>query len=85
MFGIVGLVLSASLVSVPKKGDLLSCDNWQEICLLDVVGKVFAKTIQQHLQVIVEEEVADLQCGFRCNCGCTDMIFCARELIKKVI
>jgi len=66
---------NASLVSVPKREDLSSCDIWQRISLLDVVGKVFAKIIQQHLQVIVEEELADLQCGFRCNCGFTDMIF----------
>ena len=37
----------ASLVSVPKKGDLSLCDNWRGISLLDVVGKVFAKIIQQ--------------------------------------
>jgi len=39
----------ASLVPVPKKGDLSSCDNWCGISLLDVVGKVFAKIIQQRL------------------------------------
>ena len=67
------------------KGDLSSCDNWHGISLLDVVGKVFAKIIQQRLQTITEEEVADSQCGFRCNRGCTDMIFCARQLIEKAI
>ena len=50
-----------------------------------MVGKVFAKVIQQHLQVVVEEVVAVSQCGFRCNHGCTDMIFCARQLIEKTI
>jgi len=76
---------NASLVPVPKKGDLSSCDNWWGISLLGVVGKVFAKIIQQRLQVIVEEEVADSQCGFRCNHGCTDIIFCACQLIEKAI
>jgi len=28
------------------------------------VGKVSANTVQQHLQPIVEKEVADSQCGF---------------------
>ena len=65
----------ASLVPVPKKGDLSLCDNWRGISLLDVVGKVLAKVIQQCLQTIVEEEVADSQCGFHCNRGCNDMIF----------
>ena len=75
----------ASLVPVPKKGDLSLCDNWRGISLLDVVGKVLAKVIQQCLQTIVEEEVADSQCCFRCNRGCNDMIFCARQLIEKAV
>ena len=66
---------NASLVPVPKKGDLLSCDNWHGISLMDVVGKVFARIIQQHLQAIMEKEVADSQCGFHCSRGCTDMVF----------
>jgi len=74
-----------SLVPVSKKEDLSSCDNWCRISLLDVVGKVFAKIIQQHLQTITEEEVADSQSGFRCNRGCTYMIFCAHQLIEKAI
>ena len=57
----------ALLVPVPKKGNLSLCDNWRGISLLDVVGKVFAKVIQQRLQVVVEEVVADSQCGFRCT------------------
>ena len=48
-----------------------------------MVGKVFAKGIQQRLQKAVEDVV--LACGFRCNCGCTDMIFCAHQLIEKII
>ena len=75
----------ASLVPVPKKGDLSLCDNWRGISLLDVVGKVLAKVIQQCLQTIVEEEVADSQCGFHCNRGCNDMIFCERQLIEKAV
>ena len=50
-----------------------------------MVGKVFAKIIQQRLQVVVEEVVAVSQCGFWCNRGCTDMIFCAHQLIEKTI
>jgi len=32
------------------------------------------KKSQQCLQVTVEEEVADSQCGFQCKCRCIDMI-----------
>ena len=47
-------------------------------------GKVFAKVIQQHLQAVVEEVVADSQCGFRYNRS-IDMIFCVCQLIEKTI
>jgi len=35
----------ATLVPVPKKGDLSACDNWRGISLLDVMGKLFARTL----------------------------------------
>ena len=34
---------NASLVLVPKKGDLSLCDNGRGICLLYVMGKVLLK------------------------------------------
>ena len=60
----------ALLVPVPKKGDLSMCDNWRGISLLDVVGRVFAKVIQLHLQAVIEEVVVDSQCGFWCKWLC---------------
>lgn len=52
------------LVPVPKKGDLSLCDNWRGISLLDVMGKLFARVINDRLQLMVEEVVSDSQCGF---------------------
>lgn len=37
----------ALIVPAPKKGNLQSCDNWCGISLLDVVGKLFARIIQE--------------------------------------
>ena len=73
----------ALIVPIPKKGDLTLCDNWRGISLLDVVGKIFAKVIQNRLQEVVEEVVPDSQCGFRKERGCIDMIFCARQIVEK--
>ena len=73
----------ALLVPIPKKGDLTQCDNWRGISLLDCVGKVFAKVIQTRLQKVVEDVLPDSQCGFRAGRGCSDMIFCARQLMEK--
>ena len=67
----------AEIVPVPKKGDLQSCDNWRGISLLDVVGKLFARVIQERLQHIAEDILPESQCGFRKGRGCCDMIFVA--------
>ena len=74
-----------SLLQYQKKGDLRVCDNWRGISLLDVMGKLFARVLQQRLQAVAEEELAESQCGFRRGRGCTDMIFCARQLIEKTL
>ena len=55
----------AILVPIPKKGDLSSCDNWRGISLLDVVGKVVARVLQERLQKVAEDELPESQCGFR--------------------
>ena len=45
-----------------------------------MVGKVFARIIQERLQVIADR---DSQCGFRKGRGCCYMIFVARQLLEK--
>ena len=73
----------ALIVPVPKKGNLQSCDNWRRISLLDVVGKIFGRIVQNRLKVIAEGLLPDSQCGFRKGRGCTDVIFVARQLMEK--
>ena len=53
----------AEIVPIPKKGDLRRCDNWRGISLLDVCGKVFARILQDRLQVVTEV-LPESQCGF---------------------
>ena len=64
----------AVLIPIPKKGDLSKCDNWRGISLLDVVGKVIARILQDRLQKLAEDELPESQCGFRKGRGCSDMI-----------
>lgn len=70
-----------------------SCGDWKDaiivpililtISLLHIAGKVFARIIQQRLQIIAEDILPDSQCGFRAGRGCTGMSFAARQLIEK--
>ena len=75
----------AEIVPVPKKGNLRLCDNWRGISLLDIVGKLFARVIQDRVQMIAEDVLPDSQCGFRKGRGCNDMVFVARQLIEKSV
>ena len=74
---------NAVLVPIPKKGDLMHYDNWRGIALLDLVGKVVARVVQQRLQKLAEDVLPDSQCGFRRGRGFMDMVFTVRELIEK--
>ena len=44
--------VDAVIVPILKKGNLHSCDNWCEIALLEVVGKVVARVV--HTRAIAE-------------------------------
>ena len=63
------------IILTTKKSNLEVCDNWRGIVLLDVVGKVLAKLVQNRLREVAEEILPESQCGFRQSRGCTDMIF----------
>ena len=73
----------AVLIPLPMKGDLSHCDNWRGISLLDVVGKVVARMLQERLQKLAEDQLSESQCGFRKGRDCTDMIFTVRQLVEK--
>ena len=68
------------LVPLPKK---CSCDNCRGIALLEVVGKVVARVLQERLQKLADDLLPESQCGFRKVRSCTDMIFTIRQLVEK--
>ena len=74
---------NAILIPIPKKGNLHLCDNWRGIALLDVVGKLVGRIVQDRLQKLAEVELPESQCGFQRGCGCTDMMFMVCQLFEK--
>ena len=75
----------ATLIPIPKKGNLSDCNNWRGIALLDVVGKAVARVLQERLQRLAEEEHPESQCRFRKGHGCSDMVFTVRQLMEKAV
>ena len=53
--------------------------------MLDVVGKVVARILQERLQSLAEGELPDSQCGFRRGRGCSDMTFVVHQLVEKSV
>jgi len=47
------------LIPIPKKGNLHFCNNWRGIALLDVVGKLVGRIVQDHLQRLAEVELPE--------------------------
>ena len=47
----------AILIPIPKKRNLRSSDNWRGIALLDIVGKLATRIVQNKLQSIAEREL----------------------------
>ena len=76
--------VDALIIPIPKKGNLESCDNWRGIALLEVVGKLLARLIQNRLRMLAEDILPESQCGFRQNRGCTDMIFSVHQSVEKL-
>ena len=74
---------NAILIPIPKKENLHLCDNWRGIALLDVVGKLVGRIVQDCLQKLAEVELPESQCGFRRGRGCTDMMFMVCQLSEK--
>ena len=67
------------------KGDLSRCDNWCSIALLEVVGKVVARGIQDRLQQMAEGELPESQCSFHKGRGCSDMLFVLQQLMEESV
>ena len=57
------------------------CDNWRGISLLDVMGKLFARILNNDSKLWLRT----LLLSFRAGGGCIDMVFCVRQIMEKTI
>ena len=72
-----------SIVPVYKKGRRLDCTNYRGISLMSVVGKVFARILNERVKFVMADKVMDEQGGFRAGRGCNDQIFAVKQLVEK--
>ena len=74
---------NAVIVPVYKKGSKLDCLNYRGISLVSVVGKVFARVLNERVKGLTVGKVMDEQGGFRARRGCNDQIFAVKKLWRR--
>ena len=53
------------LIPIPKKGNAKECSNYCTIALISHASKVMLKVLQGRLQKYMNQELSDVQAGFR--------------------
>ena len=70
-------------IPIPKKGNAKECSNYCTIALILHASKVMFKILQARLQQYVNQELPDVQAGFRKGRGTRDQIANIHRIIKK--
>ena len=70
-------------ILVPKKGNAKECSNYHTIALISQANKVMLKILQARLQQYTNQELPDVQAGFRKGRGTRDQIANSCWIIKK--
>ena len=76
----------ASIIHLYKrKGNPQVCDNYRDISLLSIAGKILAKILLNRLNAHLNKAglIPESQCRFRKDRGTIEMIFTARQLQEK--
>ena len=70
-------------ILIPKKGNAKECSNYHTIALISHVSKVMVKILQTRLQYYVNQELPNVQAGFRNGRGTRDQIASIHWTIEK--
>ena len=70
-------------ISIPMKGNAKECSNHHTIGLISQASKVMLKILQARLQQYRNQELSDVQAGFRKGRGTRDQISNIRWIIEK--
>ena len=68
---------------ISKKDNAIECSNYNTTVLISHVSKIMFKILQTILQQCVNQELPDLQAGFRKGRGTSDQIANIHWIIEK--
>ena len=69
-------------IPIPKKGNAKECSNYHTIALISHASKVTLKILQARPQQYMNNELPDVQAGFRKSKGTRDQIASIRWIIE---
>ena len=70
-------------IPIPMKGNAKKCSNYFTIALISHAGKVMLKILQTRLQQYMNQDLPDIQAGFRKGRGTKDQIVNIHWIIEK--
>ena len=70
-------------IPIPKKGNAKECSNYRTIALISHASKLMLKILQARLQQYMNQELPDVQAGFRKGRGSRDQIANIHWIIEK--
>ena len=70
-------------IPTPKKGNAKECSEYCIIALISQASKVMLKILQARLQQYINQELPDVQGGFRKGRGTRDQIANIHQIIEK--
>ena len=70
-------------ILIPKKVNAKECSNYQTIVLISHASKVMVKILEAWLQQYVNQELSDVEAGFRKGRGTRDQIVNICWIIEK--
>ena len=73
------------VITLPKKGNLLQCQNYRTINLISHASKVMLKILLNRLTLQAETIIAEEQAGFRPGRSTTEQIFSLRILCERYL
>ena len=72
-------------IPIPKKGNPKEYSNYHTIAFISHTSKAMLKILQARLQMYVNQELSDVQAGFRKGRGARDQVANIRWIIEKAV
>ena len=59
--------------------------SYRGISLLSIPGKVLTLVLLERIQIVIEPQLSEAQCGFRKGRGTVDQIWVTRQAMEKAV